>query len=105
MASVFEADENEKSIIEIIKDSLDVDGTGTVRFKSRTGRGCGKAMEIPGEQFDEFVDLMMKTKEIRKSLVEKQNDANKVCTTAEDKETISLEDADSVLNSLITKQS
>lgn len=77
MASVFNNNQEvkQKSILEIIKDSIDVDGSGTVRFKSRIGRGSGKAVEIPGDQFDEFVNLMIKTKEVRKSFAEKeQND-------------------------------
>jgi len=104
MASVFKNDVSVKSIIEIIRDSLDVDGVGTVRFKSRNSRGCGKAMEIPGDQFDAFVELMMKTKEIRKNLVEKQKeDTNKICKTADDKVAIDLEEVDRVLDNLIKK--
>ncbi|MFA5024262.1 MAG: hypothetical protein WC523_04860 [Patescibacteria group bacterium] len=74
MASVFKNEQiSEQSILEIIKNSIDVDAVGTVRFRSRLGRGSGKAIEIPGDQFDEFVNLMIKTKEVRKSLTETQN--------------------------------
>jgi len=74
MANVFKKEEvvQKKSIVEIIRDSLDVDVNGTVRFRSRTGRGSGKAVEIPGEQFDEFVKLMLQAKEDRESLAESQ---------------------------------
>ncbi len=61
-----------KSVIEIIRDSLNVDASGTVRFRSRTGRGSGKAIEIPGEQFDEFVKIITETKENRETLAEQQ---------------------------------
>lgn len=74
MANVFKKEEvvQKKSVVEIIRDSLDVDASGMVRFRSRTGRGSGKAIEIPGEQFDEFVELMIKAKENRETLAESQ---------------------------------
>ena len=71
MANVF-SNVSGNSIIDIIKESVDVAADGTVRFRSRTGRGSGKAVEIPGDQFDAFVDMMVKTQEVRKSLVEEQ---------------------------------
>ena len=40
MASVFIKEILQKSVIEIVKDSLDVDAEGTVRFHSRTGGEC-----------------------------------------------------------------
>ena len=74
MASVFKKDEvvQEKSVIEIVRDSLDVDAEGTVRFRSRVGRGSGKAVEIPGSQFDEFVTLMVQAQESREALAEQE---------------------------------
>jgi len=74
MASVFKKDEvvQEKSVIEIVRDSLDVDAEGTVRFRSRVGRGSGKAVEIPGGQFDEFVTLMVQAQESRETLAEQE---------------------------------
>lgn len=74
MANVFKKDEvaQEKSVIEIVRDSLDVDGEGTVRFRSRVGRGSGKAVEIPGSQFDEFVTLMVQAQESREALAQQQ---------------------------------
>ena len=74
MASVFKKEEviPQKSVVEIVRDSLDVDAQGTVRFRSRTGRGSGKAIEIPGEQFEEFVQLMVQAKESRETLAEQQ---------------------------------
>jgi len=73
MASVFKADEarSDRTIIDIIKESIDVDENGMVRFRSRLGRGSGKAIEIPGDQFDTFVELMIKTKEARANLIKK----------------------------------
>ena len=74
MASVFKKDEvvQEKRVIEIVRDSLDVDAEGTVRFRSRVGRGSGKAVEIPGSQFDEFVTLMVQAQESREALAEQE---------------------------------
>ena len=74
MANVFKSESvvQEKSVIEIVRDSLDVDAAGVVRFKSRNGRGSGKAVEIPGDQFNEFVTLMVKTRENRETLAEQK---------------------------------
>jgi len=49
-----------------------VDAEGTVRFRSRVGRGSGKAVEIPGGQFDEFVTLMVQAQESRETLAEQE---------------------------------
>ena len=74
MAQVFKKDEvvQVKPVIEIVRDSLDVDAEGVVRFRSREGRGSGKAIEIPGSQFDEFVTLMVQAQESREALAEQQ---------------------------------
>ena len=74
MVSVFKKEEviQEKTVVEIVKESLDVDASGTVRFRSRTGRGSGKAVEIPGEQFEEFVKLMLRAKASREELIASQ---------------------------------
>lgn len=74
MASVFKKDVvvQEKSVIEIVRDSLDVDAQGVVRFRSREGRGSGKAVEIPGVEFDEFVTLMIQARENREALAEQE---------------------------------
>ena len=77
MVKVFD---NDKSVIDIVRESLAVNEEGTVFFKCREGRGSGKATEIPGDQFDEFVSLMVKLQAVRKDLEDQQqsdqNDAN-----------------------------
>lgn len=81
MASVFsKEEEQERSVIEIVRDSLDVDAEGVVRFRSRVGRGSGKAVEIPGVEFEEFVTLMNQTRESREALAQQQREAD-VATT------------------------
>ena len=72
MANVFSVTASGSEIIDIIRESVDVAADGTVRFRSRLGRGSGKAIEIPGDQFDAFVEMMVKTREVRKSLIEAQ---------------------------------
>lgn len=69
MVKVFDS---EKSVIDIVRESLAVNEEGTVFFKCREGRGSGKATEIPGGQFDEFVSLMVKLQAVRKDLEEQQ---------------------------------
>lgn len=86
MASVFKKEEPvlQRPVIEIVRDSLDVDSSGSVRFRSRTGRGSGKAIEIPGEEFDEFVNLMIQTRESRETLAERQREVEtQTVTTTE----------------------
>ena len=76
MASVFKKDEQKnRSVIEIIRDSLDVDAEGTVRFRSRIGRGSGKAIEIPGDEFDDFVSLMIRAQEDREDLAQQERES------------------------------
>ncbi len=84
MASVFKKEEivQKKKVIEIIYDSLDVDSEGTVRFRSRIGRGSGKAIEIPGEEFDKFVTFMIKTKDRREILAKQQRILESVATVS-----------------------
>ena len=67
--NVFKTEEvvSQKSVVEIVKDSMEIDSSGTVKFRSRVGRGSGKAVEIPADQFDAFVDLILKTQEARKA--------------------------------------
>lgn len=86
MASVFKKEEPvlQRPVIEIVRDSLDVDSSGSVCFRSRTGRGSGKAIEIPGEEFDEFVNLMIQTRESRETLAERQREVEtQTVTTTE----------------------
>lgn len=81
MASVFSKEEaQERSVIEIVRDTLDVAGSGAVSFRTRTGRGSGKAVEIPGDQFDEFVTLLIQTRESREALATQQRERDLTVT-------------------------
>jgi len=53
---------NLTGVLDVVRSSLKCEG-GVVSFRSRTGRGSGKAFEIPTEQFEEFVQLLT---EVRK---------------------------------------
>ncbi len=84
MASLFKKEVvavQKKSEVDVVRDSLDVDAAGVVRFRSRTGRGSGKAIEIPGDQFDEFVTLMVKVRDNREQLANEER--SKVAPVAE----------------------
>jgi hypothetical protein len=83
MASVF--NDASRSVLDIVRESLDVNADGDVSFRSRTGRGSGKAVEIPASQFDEFVKLMVSTRDSREDLVQKQKE-NPTSTTSETEE-------------------
>ena len=58
--------------IEIVRDTLTVNNKGAITFRCRVGRGSGKAVEIPADQFDEFVNLMQET-QTRLTEVESQD--------------------------------
>lgn len=51
-----------KSVVEIVKDTINVREDGTVTFRTRSGRGSGKSFEIPSEQFEEFVKILENVK-------------------------------------------
>jgi len=94
MASVFKKKDEvvqKKSVIEIVRDSLDVDANGVVRFRSRVGRGSGKAVEIPGSEFNEFVTLMVRARESHEALVEQELALQSSATTTD----AIIEDSDS----------
>jgi len=80
MASVFTNETSKLSVLDIVRSSLDVSSTGNVSFRSRTGRGSGKAVEIPAAQFDEFVNLMVATKDSREALAQKQREVEATAT-------------------------
>lgn len=78
MASVFKQNVvvSQRTPVEIVRDSLDVDAEGTVRFRCRVGRGSGKAVEIPSDQFNEFVNLMIAARDNHDTLVAQERAAN-----------------------------
>lgn len=88
MTSVFQkANTPEQSVLDIVRDSLTVGSDGSVSFRSRVGRGSGKAVQIPGPQFDEFVNLLVQTQKVRETLAEQQLEAeetSEATSTSED---------------------
>lgn len=80
MASVF--NDASQSVLDIVKESLDVNAEGDVSFRSRKGRGSGKPLSIPADQFDAFVELMNKTKDSREELAQKQKETETTTTTS-----------------------
>lgn len=83
MASVFgKAPEPEQSVIDIVRDTLDVNGEGQVSFRTRRGRGSGAAVEVPGEEFNEFVELLNATRDSREALAQQQRDADAAAAQA-----------------------
>jgi len=77
MANVFPKEGTpERTTLDIVRDTLGVNGSGDVAFRCRVGRGSGKAVEIPGSQFDEFVTLLIQTRDSREALAQQQRDAD-----------------------------
>ncbi len=92
MASVFSTEQTATSVLDVVRQSLDVSSTGDVSFKSRTGRGSGAPVVIPGDQFDEFVELMVATKDSREALTQKQKEVESASATSTNEETSSEEE-------------
>jgi len=84
MANVFSKEEEKREVpsVEIVRETLNVNATGDVTFRSRRGRGTGKAVTIPAGQFDEFVSLMVQTQASREALAEQERDAAAAATEA-----------------------
>lgn len=83
MASVFSKEpEQEQSVIDIVRDTLDVDGDGNVTFRTRRGKGSGASTVIPGSQFSEFVNLLTATQESREALAQQQREADAAATAS-----------------------
>ena len=70
MVNVYDKTETE-TVSEIVRSTLKVAPNGSVVFRARRGKGSGKAIEIPGDQFDRFVDMMRETADCRAELAEK----------------------------------
>jgi hypothetical protein len=77
MTNVFpKANSAELTTIDIVRDTLAVTGDGDVSFRCRVGRGSGKAVEVPASQFDEFVTLLVQTRDSRSALAQQQREAD-----------------------------
>ena len=77
MTNVFpKANSAELTTIDIVRDTLAVTGDGDVSFRCRVGRGSGKAVEVAASQFDEFVTLLVQTRDSRSALAQQQREAD-----------------------------
>jgi len=57
------------NILTRVKETLRVEG-GTVKFHTRSGRGSGKGVEIPSDQFEAFLSLLNeKARELKQTEV------------------------------------
>ena len=59
---------------DIVEDTLKVDASGNVTFRASRGKGSGRAVNIPGDQFDTFVSLLTETATRRQNLAEQAAD-------------------------------
>lgn len=88
MANVFsKAPDPEQSLIDIVRDTLDVNANGDVTFRVRRGRGSGAAVQVPSGQFDEFVNLLTAARDSREALAQQQREVDSsVITPSTDSE-------------------
>lgn len=47
-----------KTVSQIVEDTLDVSADGSVTFRAGFGKGSGRPVVIPGDEFDSFVALI-----------------------------------------------
>ena len=48
----------EKKAIDIIRETIKVDNDGNLSFRIDAGRGRGRAIKIPADQVDQFVEVV-----------------------------------------------
>jgi hypothetical protein len=90
MASVFNSGSaQDASVIDIVRDTLNVDGSGNVVFRTRRGKGSGASSVIPGSQFDEFVDLLTATRDNREALAQQQRDVDTASVSTDETSEVS----------------
>ena len=66
----------ELPMLDIVRETIDINGEGDVSFRTRRGKGSGKATEIAGTDFDEFVDLLITYRDARETLAQQQLEAD-----------------------------
>lgn len=54
----FNREESNLTTTQVIKETLEVAANGSVSFRTRRGKGSGRPVEIAGNQFDTFVNMM-----------------------------------------------
>lgn len=80
--NVFSNTTTQKSALDTVRETLRVSANGSVSFKSRLGRGSGSPVEIPGESFDAFVDLMRDLAERREEVAAQESAVTDVSSTS-----------------------
>jgi len=66
----FNTEQRNVTTTQIIKETLEVGSDGSVSFRARYGKGSGKPVEISGDQFDTFINLMNDIASRRETLAE-----------------------------------
>lgn len=85
MVKVF--NDRDRTVSQIVKSTLDVAADGSVTFRAGLGKGSGRPIEIPAEEFDSFVTLINETAANReKKALEAANQANTESDTDTDSE-------------------
>jgi hypothetical protein len=64
----FSKEQRNLTVTQVIEDTLEVEADGSVTFRARRGKGSGRPVEIAGDQFDTFVELMNDIASRRESL-------------------------------------
>lgn len=65
MVKVF--NDRRRTVSQIVEETLDVAADGSVSFRAGLGKGSGRPISIPGDEFDSFVSLINETAANRKS--------------------------------------
>lgn len=59
MVKVF--NNRQRTVSQIVEETLDVSANGDVTFRAGLGKGSGRPIEIPANEFDSFVTLINET--------------------------------------------
>jgi hypothetical protein len=95
MASVFKQNVSvtKRTPIEVIRDTMEINPDGTLKFRCREGRGSGKGIEVPSDQIEEFFALVETVKDNYNDIVAReqansQSDTPDTATISEDTQTV-----------------
>lgn len=73
-------EQSELTATQIVDETLIVHSNGSVTFRTRRGKGSGKAVEIAGDEFDTFVTQMSDIASRRETLAAKARTEESVST-------------------------
>jgi len=73
---LFDKTNNKQTVTEIVESTFDVSDDGSVTFRASMGKGSGRPVSIPGEEFDNFVDFINRASVKRREVLSQKADVD-----------------------------